>query len=879
VERTKHIARDIAWAIAALTLAWIVLKFAVGAHELSLLPQYGCAHTKVANAVIEDEAVHIQITGPSGTKDISRIAKAASDSILVFTTVSEQDFPKGERPLKRDTLVTLNEKAATSDLWGTEIEGLHPIGHTVPITYRHAGEIHSATLVMARFPSDWIAMMWGFLILSSFVGLLYYGIAVFTLYRQGGAVQARVLALLTLTLCMVVSSILPAMSRSMTGQSAASRVWGSDFLDYLGLLATFGTAYWLHLAFSFPFQSPTLKKRPWLALALCYAPPVMALSDRLFSIGGSSDGVLSGLSGFASFAMFVQFIAGFWILWRKRKRAQNTIEKRQLKAVFLGAMLGPAIFIVPLLIIVVLAILFEGNIHIPDTLAIAGLLFLLCLAFLPIPISLLYAFRKYRLMEVELRLRRGTRFAFTTGGLLIVFFALLYGITTLLLRTFALESGTAALAAGLVLALSFAPVQRRTQRLIEQKFFPERKRLRAMLDAVLASASTMPDHAALWISLESGLKQGLGVAAVIPALYDERTNTFRRPEGETVQVDVDGDLAARLLERARPLFVDEMLATKNITLSDAEARYLTEHNATVLLPMVIHRRLTGFLILAFAPEQEDIAAEDLNVLSSVVSQVALQSENLRLLEENIEKRRLQEQLEMAREVQQRFLPQVLPDTPGLHVAARFHSSLEVAGDYYDVVPLTDGRTLLAVGDVAGKGAGAAMIMANVQASLRSMARAGVSLATIVSGVNDLLCVNTDAAQFVTFFAAIYSPADHSFTCINAGHNPPRVLRSDGTVIPLETGGICLGVLPGAVYQEETIGLATGDILIAFTDGVCEAMNAHDEEFGEDHIADVCLMQRTLEPDVLADTVEHTVTLYHGSGYFEDDFTLLIVKVV
>jgi sigma-B regulation protein RsbU (phosphoserine phosphatase) len=252
---------------------------------------------------------------------------------------------------------------------------------------------------------------------------------------------------------------------------------------------------------------------------------------------------------------------------------------------------------------------------------------------------------------------------------------------------------------------------------------------------------------------------------------------------------------------------------------------------------------------------------------------------LRLIEENVEKRRLQEQLEMARKVQERFLPQVLPPTPGIQIAMRFHSSLEVAGDYYDVVPLPGGRTLLAVGDVAGKGAGAAMIMANVQAALRSMARAGVTIGPIVAGVNDVLCHNTDPGQFVTFFAAIYSPDDRSFTCINAGHNPPRIVRANGEIVLLETGGPLLGVLPGVPYQEETVVVSPGDTLIAFTDGVCEAMNAAEEEFGEPRVAEVCASVLDHEPEFIAATIENAVTEYHGSSCFDDDFTLLVVKVM
>ena len=868
----NRIARDSAWIIAALTLLLVVLKLVAMAQNLFEAPRYGFSGVTIFADTLSVRKQHV------GTITIAINDTASSGKATLFSDCPADGFIETDHPKSGDTLLTIRSLPVTLALWRSEVREHHPAGYTVPITYRHGGEVKTATLILREIGSNQLLIVWGMFVLSFSIALLYLAIGVFTLYKQGSSVQARVLGLLMLALCILVTRILPEVVRDLVHIPLAKLPWRDTLLSGIGTLLYFATAFWLHLAYLFPFPSVFYQKRPRLSLVLCYAPPVMLLPDKLFSGQIEDIGWLGFMTGMAWLGVFIQFFAGIVILWRKRKRATDMLQRRQLKAVFLGAALGPVAFFLPLILVaIIFAIFFGHDINLPETQVVSALLLFLSLAFLPIPISLLYAFRKYRMMEVELKLRRGTRFAVTTGGLLVVFFGLLYGITTLLLHSFSVQSGTAALATGLVLALTFAPVQRRTQRLVERKFFPERNRLRAMLDEMLASASAMPDRATLWESLQSGLRQSLGIAAVVPVFYDELTHTFRRADGQIVPVDADGDLAAKL-QTGQPLFVDEMFATHKVLLDEAEVCCLRDQRATVLLPMVIHARLTGFLMLSFAPDQEDVAAEDLAVLASVVSQVALQSENLRLIEENIEKRRLQEQLEMARDVQQRFLPRVMPQTPGLDVAACFRSSLEVAGDYYDIVPLPGGRTLIAVGDVAGKGAGAAMIMANVQASLRSMAHAGVALSAIVSGVNDVLCENTSPDQFVTFFAAIYSPEDHAFTCINAGHNPPRLVHADGSISLLDTGGLCLGVFAGSVYEEETVPVSSGDVLIAFTDGVCEAMNAHDEEFGEERIAELCHNPGASSAQLI-ETVEQSVIAFHGSSSFEDDFTLLAVRVM
>ncbi len=233
---------------------------------------------------------------------------------------------------------------------------------------------------------------------------------------------------------------------------------------------------------------------------------------------------------------------------------------------------------------------------------------------------------------------------------------------------------------------------------------------------------------------------------------------------------------------------------------------------------------------------------------------------------------------MARRVQEGFLPRSLPKTSGLELAACFQASLEVAGDYYDVLALPEGRTLMAVGDVSGKGAGAAMIMANLQASLRSMARVGVPLGEMVGGINDIIHANTRVEQFITFFAAIYDPRTRQLSFVNAGHNPPRVIHADGSASALDPVGPILGVFPGLDFAEQSVALAPGDLLVAFTDGVSEAMNAADEDFGEERLVRVAAPLREGPPAGVMAAIEAAVTAFRGERELLDDYTLLVARV-
>jgi sigma-B regulation protein RsbU (phosphoserine phosphatase) len=278
-------------------------------------------------------------------------------------------------------------------------------------------------------------------------------------------------------------------------------------------------------------------------------------------------------------------------------------------------------------------------------------------------------------------------------------------------------------------------------------------------------------------------------------------------------------------------------------------------------------------------ENEDYAAEELRILDSLSSQIAMASENIRLIEDNVVKKQLEEQLQMARRIQQGFLPQEIPPVKGLEIAAGSRFCLDVAGDYYDVITLDNGQTVLAVGDVSGKGAGAALLMANLQASLRTAVGMGSSLENVVARVNDLICRNTPPEQYITFFVGVYDPEESTLSYVNAGHNPPMLVHENGDTRLLSTGGLILGFLPAMKYEQETVKLRPGDLIIMYTDGVSEAMNAAEEEFGEERLCQSVCARREHPLTHTLSALEKEVIEFHGSDCFDDDFTLLLVRVI
>jgi serine phosphatase RsbU (regulator of sigma subunit) len=240
-------------------------------------------------------------------------------------------------------------------------------------------------------------------------------------------------------------------------------------------------------------------------------------------------------------------------------------------------------------------------------------------------------------------------------------------------------------------------------------------------------------------------------------------------------------------------------------------------------------------------------------------------------------------LQIAREIQTWLLPGAPPQIPGISVAYTTRPANTVAGDYYDVFPRPgttneENRVVFAVADVAGKSIPAAMLMATFQASLKTLSTAQVALPELVADMNKYACSNSQGGlRFTTAFLAEYDPARRVFHYINAGHNNPVLRRSNGAIERLDVGGLPLGIQPEAQYESASITLAPGDWLIIFTDGLVEAENARQEEFGETRLLSALEAGVSATPKGFLDQLMANLDLFVGATPQHDDVTCLLVK--
>jgi len=235
-----------------------------------------------------------------------------------------------------------------------------------------------------------------------------------------------------------------------------------------------------------------------------------------------------------------------------------------------------------------------------------------------------------------------------------------------------------------------------------------------------------------------------------------------------------------------------------------------------------------------------------------------------------------EELQRAREIQESLLPKEIPPLPGFEVASAWQPARAVGGDYFDVLKLGENQLAICVADVSGKGVPAALLMANVQASLRASVRDLDSPARVCSIINGMLCESIAGDKFVTFFCGVLDAASRTFRYCNAGH-PYPILVSSGALRTLDQGGAVLGVLPAWTYQDLWVDLSSGDRLLLFTDGITEAEGPHGEEFGMEKVAAFAKAHAANSAARMNQQLLAQVTEFCG-GQFQDDATLLVLAV-
>ena len=313
----------------------------------------------------------------------------------------------------------------------------------------------------------------------------------------------------------------------------------------------------------------------------------------------------------------------------------------------------------------------------------------------------------------------------------------------------------------------------------------------------------------------------------------------------------------------------------------AEIESLRGAGAALAVPLLAKNDIAGILLLGPPVGRAEYGAAEQRALRNCAGQFALMIENARLTDRMVEQEKLNRDLQLAVEVQKRLFPDKPPVSATMALAGMSLPARSVGGDYYDFLDLGGQRIGIALADVAGKGVAAALIMSVVQASLRILAtEENLSLATLAARMNRYLHRSTGSNAYATFFYGQIDERTRQLRYVNAGHNPPCLLRcaADQSIEELPAGGTVIGLFPQSSYEESAVDLRPGDVLIAFTDGVPEAQNPQEEEFGEERLKDLLRRSAHLPVGEMASRIAGELKSWIDNAAQYDDLTFILLKV-
>jgi sigma-B regulation protein RsbU (phosphoserine phosphatase) len=349
-------------------------------------------------------------------------------------------------------------------------------------------------------------------------------------------------------------------------------------------------------------------------------------------------------------------------------------------------------------------------------------------------------------------------------------------------------------------------------------------------------------------------------------------------EGEVKILDsrFDNDSVIREVKKFSECSLQKSLKQNEFT---ENLKGLSTLGVELIIPMNIKSQLKGLILLGSRPNKIPFSDSDIEFISSVASFAIISIENSRLFIETLEKHKLEKDLEIAQSIQKNLLPARIPVSKKYDIAAYNQSAKQIGGDYYDIVKISPDKTLIAIADVSGKGVQAALLMANLQAFLKSITKQNLPIDQASNLINDLVSENTTNGSFITFFWGILDENTGELSYVNMGHNPPLIVKKNG-IRKLTTGGMILGVMKTIIpYRSETINLEKDDFLILFTDGVTEAMNIDNEEYTDEKLETIVLKNSVTDnSEEMLNLILRDVSEFTQGAVQSDDLTIMVVKV-
>ncbi len=784
-------------------------------------------------------------------------------------------------PLRQgDTIEGIANRVVTSPRAAAEVLGRQEPGTTVPYLIARDGRRLVVPVPLSGFRAADRTYA-----VNVVLAAVYLVIGFLVFLKSHNDRPARLFFLLCLTFAVYF----------MTNLERSSYFWGDIITRNGGAFARFLLpAFFLQFFLVFPEKKQTIARHPWLSPLLYLLPAMFYLRFTLDQFFGDQGARIDAVTWIV---LGVYYLAGLAALMHSYFSYRDPLLRERVRILTWGTLVG----VVPFLVI---------KIGLEEIVARSELAVLGVLPLVAIPVSFGYCVARYQVLQIEFLVRRNLLYAVLSGLLLLAWGSAVFWLGSQLVTLIGSPNPLIAVGVTLGVAGALWPVRTRMQRELENRLYRSRANLAVLLEQFGREIPGLIQRQLLLEKVGRGLRDALeapGLWFYIPRHASSEVVWERAwPAGEddatigstglpaAVRAPRQLELTATLRvieQRLEPFwidpaegrgFVEQQAVTREqleLATRRREVSALARGGVNLLVPLAVSGRVIGLVALPAKPGGEPYALHEIQLLTIVAGQTAMQLENTRLYEEEVAKQKLEEEMRLARAIQSRLLPARIPSYEGLQIDAVNLSSKAVSGDYYDMIPRQDGKLVLIIADVSGKGMPASLLASNLQASLRAQSDIYDSPAEILTRVNRQLHAATDSMHFATVFLAFLDPVARTLVYSSGGHDAPVLMRRDGSLRRLEEGGLPLGAFDFGTYGEEEVALDDGDLLLMYTDGLTETRSPDDEdEYGLERLCVFLREHGELDVGELLPCIDQELQRFRGRHEADDDITLVALKL-
>ena len=503
-----------------------------------------------------------------------------------------------------------------------------------------------------------------------------------------------------------------------------------------------------------------------------------------------------------------------------------------------------------------------------------------------VPLVFAYSIFKYQLMDVSVVVKNTIIYGTATVTVAAIYFFVIYVAGQSISSFFGVENqGIIAGIFFIIFALVFQSTKNKFQDFLTKRFYPEQFASHKVLVDLSNELSIVVGLDNILQLMKKTFVDALKIKTFGILLRDKDGNL-----GLVDSVGMSNEKCAITESRIAQFLKDKYLITKypsieqadfKIVFQDQKAERLISEGVYTIIPMLVKTKIVGLLLFGLKHSGSHFAGKDLELLWAAANQAAISIENARLYKSEVEKQKIERDLDLARKIQQGLLPQCIPDMNGLDICGEMIPAMQVGGDYYDLIQISESKLFVVVGDVSGKGLSASLYMTKLQTMIKLSCSDNKSPKEILIDINRRIYEEMDRSSFVTISLALFDLEKQTLTFCRAGHMP--VLKaSNGTVQSYRTQGLGVGIERGIVFEkslvEEEVKLSPGQIYAFFTDGVTEAMNEKNELFGDENLNSILKNKSKARSSEIVNEIWAKVQTFRGEAEVNDDMTMVVVKV-